>query len=146
MFIFFGVVAVMTTYFVNALEWSYESLWASLAVGALCTNILVVNNLRDVEQDGPAGKNTLGVIFGEDILRWEYVLMIIIAYAIPLHFYFRFAYAAFILLPLLTLPFAYMLLKQVWRSPKTALNKTLERTAQFMIVFSTFFSAGILIG
>src|SRR5699024_4678232 len=61
-FLFFGIVAVMTTYYVNALEWSQDSFWASLAIGALSTNILVVNNLRDVEQDGPAGKNTLGVL------------------------------------------------------------------------------------
>ncbi|HCI71960.1 MAG TPA: 1,4-dihydroxy-2-naphthoate octaprenyltransferase, partial [Balneola sp.] len=57
-FIFFGIVAVMTTYYVNALEWSIDSFWASLAVGALCTNILVVNNLRDVDQDKKAGKKT----------------------------------------------------------------------------------------
>lgn len=145
-FIFFGIVAVMTTYYVNALEWSTASFWASLTVGALSTNILVINNLRDIEQDGPAGKNTLGVMFGEDVLRWEYLAMIAIAFAVPPHFFFRLGFDFFILLPFLTLPFAGFLIYQVWYAPKIELNKTLERTAQFMTLFSILFSIGIYVG
>lgn len=145
-FLFFGIVAVMTTYYVNALEWSWASFWASLAVGALSTNILVVNNLRDVEQDGPAGKNTLGVLFGEDTLRWEYLVMLIVALAIPPHFYFRLNYGGLIFLPFVAVPFAGVLLKQIWTAPKTKLNKTLERTAQFMTVFCILFAIGIMWG
>lgn len=145
-FIFFGIVAVMTTYYVIALEWSEASFWASLSAGALSTNILVVNNLRDVEQDRPAGKNTLGVLFGEDVLRWEYLAMMALAYAIPLHFYFRLAYGLLILLPLLILPLAVMLVKQIWQQPKEQLNRTLEQTAQFMAIFCILFSIGILFG
>lgn len=145
-FIFFGIVAVMTTYYINALEWSVASFWASLTVGALSTNILVVNNLRDVEQDGPAGKNTLGVIFGEAVLRCEYALMLLIAFAVPPHFTFRLNYDFFILLPYCTLPLAGWLLYQVWNAPKTKLNNILERTAQFMTLYSILFSIGIYLG
>ena len=145
-FLFFGIVAVTTTYYVNALTWSYQSFWASLAVGALSTNILVVNNLRDVEQDGPAGKNTLGVIFGENVLRWEYAIMLALAFAILPHFYYRYTYDLMIFLPLISLPFVYALLKQIWQAPKSQLNPTLERTAQFMTLFCILFSLGILIG
>lgn len=143
-FLFFGIVAVMTTYYVITLEWSTASFWASLAVGALSTNILVVNNLRDIEQDGPAGKNTLGVLFGEDVLRWEYLLMLLLAFAIPLHFYFRLGYSVPILMPFLLVPVAAYLLQQVWTAPKGRLNKILERTAQFMTIFCILFSIGIL--
>jgi 1,4-dihydroxy-2-naphthoate octaprenyltransferase len=145
-FLFFGIVAVMTTYYVNALSWSVPSFWASLAVGALSTNILVVNNLRDVEQDGPAGKNTLGVLFGENVLRWEYLLMLGIAFAIPLHFYFQLAYSGLIFLPFFSLPAAGWLLHQVWKAPKEKLNATLEHTAQFMTVYCVLFAAGIVWG
>lgn len=145
-FLFFGIIAVTTTYYVNALEWSAASFWASLSVGALATNILVVNNLRDVEQDGPAGKNTLGVIFGEDILRWEYGIMLFIAFAIPPHFLFRYNYNLFILLPYCTLPLGGLLLYQTWYAPKSKLNTTLERTAQFMTLYSILFSIGIYMG
>lgn len=144
-FIFFGIVAVMGTYYVNALEWSIASFWASLAVGALSTNILVVNNLRDVEQDSLAGKNTLGVLFGEDVLRWEYLLMLLLALSIPLHFYFRMGYSSIIFLPFLTLPFAGVLLKKIWlEQDKRKLNKALEQTAQFMTFFGILFSLGVV--
>ncbi|MCW9707179.1 1,4-dihydroxy-2-naphthoate polyprenyltransferase [Fodinibius salsisoli] len=145
-FIFFGIVAVMGTYYVNALEWTIDSFWASLFVGALSTNILVVNNLRDVEQDGPAGKNTLGVLFGEDVLRWEYLLMMLLALAIPPHFYFRLNYGVAIFLPFLLLPFAVWLVFKIWTiEKKPKLNAVLERTAQFMTAFGLLFSGGILI-
>ncbi len=145
-FLFFGIVAVMTTYYVNTLRWSMPSFWASLAVGALSTNILVVNNLRDVEQDGPAGKNTLGVLFGENVLRWEYLLMMLVAFAIPLHFYFRLGYNGLVFLPFSALPAAGLLIRQIWKAPKDKLNVTLERTAQFMTVYCVLLAAGIISG
>ncbi len=145
-FLFFGIVAVMTTYYVNALEWSLPSFWASCAVGALATNILVVNNLRDIEQDAPAGKNTLGVLFGENVLRWEYAVMMAIAFAIPLHFFFRFEYSGMIFLPYICVPFVYVLLAQVWKAEKKELNNTLKLTGIFMTLFGILFSIGILAG
>lgn len=145
-FVFFGIVAVMGTYYVNALSWSESSFWASLAVGALSTNILVVNNLRDVEQDGSAGKNTLGVLLGEEALRWEYLLMMALALAIPPHFYFRLGSDLIIFIPYLSIPFAWVLVKKVWTEEnKHKLNKTLEQTAQFMILYGVLFSIGILL-
>lgn len=145
-FIFFGLVAVMGTYYVNALEWSIESFWASLAVGALSTNILVVNNLRDIVQDEEAGKNTLGVLFGERALRWEYLLMLVMAGAVPLYLFFALSYNAFILLPFLATPFAGYLLTVIWsEDDKTKLNKTLEQTAGLMTIFGILFSIGIIL-
>lgn len=144
-FIFFGIVAVMGTYYVNALEWSEASFWASLAIGALSTNILVVNNLRDIEQDKPAGKNTLGVLFGENLLRWEYLFMLLLALAIPPHFFFQLGYNILIFLPYLSLPLAVSLLYQIWtEKDKRKFNMTLEQTSRFMAIFGILFSSGIL--
>jgi 1,4-dihydroxy-2-naphthoate octaprenyltransferase len=145
-FIFFGTAAVMTTYYVNALEWSAESFYASLAVGALCVNILVVNNLRDVEQDEKSGKRTLGVLFGETALKLEYLLMVLLAFSIPPHFLFQLNYDAWILLPLATLPIIAIYIYKIWtESDKTRLNTMLERTAQYMVLFGLLFSIGILL-
>lgn len=145
-FIFFGIVAVMGTYYVNALNWKTDAFWASLAVGALSTNILVVNNLRDIEQDGPAGKNTLGVLLGEDALRWEYLLMLLMALAIPPHFYFQLDYGMTAFLPYLLLPLAGRLIHTVWtEEDKRKLNNTLKQTARFMTFFGLLFSTGILL-
>ncbi|MFV1884221.1 MAG: 1,4-dihydroxy-2-naphthoate polyprenyltransferase [Balneola sp.] len=145
-FIFFGIVAVMTTYYVNALQWSESTFWASLAVGALCTNILVINNLRDVEQDAKAGKRTLGVLFGESALKWEYTLMLLLAYAIPLHFFFRLGYEVWIFLPFIVLPIALSQAHKVWtETDKKKLNGLLERTARFMALFGILFTLGIIL-
>ncbi len=145
-FIFFGIVAVMTTFYVNALEWSEASFWASLAVGALCVNILVVNNLRDVEQDKKSGKKTLGVLFGETVLKVEYLLMILLAFAIPPHFLVQLGYNIWILLPFLGLPIAVIFVHRIWtEKDKPKLNPMLERTAQFMVIFGVLFSIGILL-
>ncbi|MDZ7694435.1 MAG: 1,4-dihydroxy-2-naphthoate octaprenyltransferase [Balneolaceae bacterium] len=107
-FIFFGLVAVMGTYYVNALEWSVASFWSSLAIGALSTNILVVNNLRDIEQDRPAGKNTIGVLFGEKALKIEYLLMLLIAFAIPPHLFFWLDFGSLCSCRLLQFPGAFL--------------------------------------
>jgi 1,4-dihydroxy-2-naphthoate polyprenyltransferase len=143
-FIFFGIIAVMGTYYVNALEWSSISFWSSLPVGALCVNILVVNNLRDVEQDRISGKRTLGVLLGETALKWEYLVMLLIAYAIPAYLYLMGGFSIQILLPALSLPLACVLFLHVKNhEDKRTLNLTLERTAQFMVIFGFLFTAGI---
>lgn len=145
-FIFFGIVAVMTTYYVNALEWSEDTFWASLAVGALSTNILVINNLRDVAQDKIAGKRTLGVMFEDAALKWEYTLMVVLAFAIPPHLYFRIDYGVWVFLPFLALPIAFLLTRTVWtETHKPNLNQVLEQTAKFMALFSLLFAIGIIL-
>lgn len=145
-FIFFGIVAVMTTYYVNALAWSVDTFWASLAVGALCTNILVVNNLRDVEQDKIAGKKTLGVLFGETMLKVEYTVMLLLAFSVPPHFYFQLGYGEWIFLPFLILPVALLHTKTIWtETEKRNLNQQLEKTAKFMTLFGLLFSIGIIL-
>lgn len=145
-FLFFGIIAVTATYYVNALAWSVTSFWASLVPGSLAVNILVVNNLRDIEQDRAANKKTLGVLFGENFLRWEYIIMLLVALAVPPHFYFRLGYDAFIFLPYLTLPVAFILIRQVWHAPKPQLNNTLKYTGIYLTLFGILFSLGILMG
>lgn len=145
-FIFFGFVAVMGTYYVNALEWSALSFWASIPVGALCVNILVVNNLRDIDQDRVANKRTLGVLFGEKALLLEYVTMLCISYLAPVAIYLTYSVSAWIFLPLLSLPEAYRLNQLIWKNrDKRTLNNTLGQTARLMFLFGILFSAGFII-
>jgi 1,4-dihydroxy-2-naphthoate octaprenyltransferase len=145
-FIFFGIIAVMGTYYVNALEWSSISFWISLPVGALCVNILVVNNLRDVVQDKLSGKRTLGVLFGEMALKIEYLSMLAIAFIIPVFLYHFHDFSLWIMLSYLGLPIARKLNSQVWyNQDKRTLNQTLERTAQFMVLYGILFSIGTLL-
>ncbi len=145
-FIYFGIVATIATVFVHTASWEPMAFWASLIPGALSTNILVVNNLRDVDQDRISGKKTLGVLLGEKALKWEYTLLLILAYAIPPHFYVHFDATLWIFLPYLCSPLAYLLLRTVWHhKEKKVLNRTLERTAAFMFVFGILFVTGLLL-
>ena len=146
-FIFFGFVAVAGTYYVNTLEFSSESIWASLAAGALTTSILVVNNLRDTESDKKTGKKTLGVMFGDRFLKYEYVFLMALAFAIPPHFRFRLGYENIVLLPMLLLPFTLYLSYKIWtNSSKPELNRLLGQTAIHLLLFSILFAAGIISG
>lgn len=143
-FLFFGLAAVMGTYYVMALRWSAESFWVALAVGALAVNLLVVNNLRDVETDRKAGKRTLGVLFGETVLKAEYTLMVLLAYAIPPHLFVQEGYRWTVFLPVLALPMLAAPIRQVWtHTDKRALNEVLVTTGAFLSVFSLLLALGI---
>lgn len=146
-FIFFGVVAVTGTYYVNALQWSVEALWISLPIGALATNILVVNNLRDVETDARSSKHTLGVLLGEGFLKAEYAVMLVLAYGIPVWLLITGGYTFWILLPFISLPLAMILYRRLLGvTDKSLLNPHLGRTAQLMGLFGVLLSAGIVLG
>lgn len=145
-FIFFGFVAVMGTYYVNTLEWGMQSAILSIPVGALCVNILVVNNLRDVKQDTISGKRTLGVLFGEKALQAEYAGLLLLSFVALIWLYAVNGFSLWIFLPIISLPVAFHLLKQVFfHTDKRILNNTLERTAQYMIIFGILLAAGILL-
>ena len=145
-FVYFGIVATMTTYYLNTLEWSSASFWASVIPGALSTNILVVNNLRDVAQDKLSGKKTLGVLLGEKALKWEYTLLLGLALEIPPYFFFHLDASYYIFLPYLCVPLSLKLLAEIWlHQKKSTLNGTLEKTAAFMFVYGVLFAVGLLI-
>ena len=78
-FLFFGVVAVVGSYFVQTEELSWEAFALSVPVGLLASAILVVNNVRDIDTDRRAGKRTLAVKLGRDrraracSRRWSYL-------------------------------------------------------------------------
>lgn len=83
-FVFFGLVAVGGTYWVQALDFSADVLLAGAGIGALNTAILVANNLRDIDSDAAAGKRTLAVRLGRSATRVEYVALLAGAFAVPL--------------------------------------------------------------
>lgn len=82
-FVFFGLIAVSGTYYVQALDFTWEALWAGAGVGALSTAILVVNNLRDIPTDRESGKRTLAVRLGTLGTRLEYLAALLLGAAVP---------------------------------------------------------------
>lgn len=145
-FLFFGLVAVTGTYYVNALEWSIHAVWLAIPVGSLCVNILVVNNLRDIEQDRETGKRTLGVLLGERALKAEYALMLLAAWIVLPLLLLLYDYNRWILLPWASSPVAWPLLKIVWcHESKEILNDTLARTGKLMVLYGLLLAIGLLL-
>ncbi|WP_244931261.1 1,4-dihydroxy-2-naphthoate polyprenyltransferase [Nocardioides sp. W7] len=78
-FVFFGLVAVVGTTYVQTQTWELAALYAAVGIGALACAILVVNNLRDIPTDTVAGKRTLAVVLGDRRTRLLYVALVVAA-------------------------------------------------------------------
>ena len=75
-FVFFGLVAVIGTSYVQTRHWEASAVYAAVGIGAIACAILVANNLRDIPTDRGAGKITLAVRLGDDRTRLFYVLLL----------------------------------------------------------------------
>lgn len=144
-FIFFGIVGTVGTYYLHAQQFTFLAFLISLPVGALITNILIVNNYRDIEEDKTAGKITLAVVLGKEFSRYEYIFFILVSFFVPFLLHFKYDFSFWIFLPYLTLPLAITLVKMIYSLNGTQLNKTLELSAKFSAFFGILFSFGILL-
>ncbi len=142
--LFFGLVAVCGTVYVQALQVPVAAWWSGLAVGALATAILVTNNLRDLEGDALAGKRTLAVRFGPRFARLEYAALLLFAHLATLPLVPHLG--LWPLLSWLALPLAVTVLRSVWRGEGAALNASLAATARLLLVFGVLLSVGIVLG
>jgi 1,4-dihydroxy-2-naphthoate octaprenyltransferase len=144
-FAFFGIVGTMGTYYLHLQEFTVLSFLISLPVGALITNILVINNYRDIDEDREANKNTLVVKLGKKFARFQIVSSIIISYVILFILYTQYNFNFWIFLPLSTIPIAYVQIKMLYTLKGTQLNKTLELSAKYAALFGLLFSVGIIL-
>ncbi|MEF8819954.1 MAG: 1,4-dihydroxy-2-naphthoate polyprenyltransferase [Haloferacaceae archaeon] len=155
-FVFFGLVAVAGTTYVQAASvvagvpvapppgtLSLDAVVAGVAPGAMATNVLVVNNVRDRDEDAETGKRTLAVRFGRGAARAEYVGLLALAYLVPVYFALS-GYGLWTLLPLLSLPVAATVAKPVLTETSgAALNPALERTGKLLALYAALFAAGL---
>ena len=144
-FVFFGLVAVCGTYYVQVGGINSSVLWASIPIGLLITAILVVNNLRDIDTDEGAGKKTLAVRLGVTGTQLEYSFCIFGAYVVPLCMWIVGMESAWISLVLLSSPMALSLVRKVWYERGRDLNPALARTGQLALLYSFLFSAGVIL-
>lgn len=144
-FFFFGIVGTVGTYYLHAQQFTSLAFLISLPVGALITNILIVNNYRDIEEDKTAGKNTLAVLFGREFSRYEYVFFILVSFFIPFLLHFKYDFNIWIFLPYITLPLAITLVKMIYALTGIQLNKTLELSAKFSALYGLLLSIGIIL-
>ena len=143
-FIFFGLVAVPGTYYLQTGSVTEFSLWLGAVMGMLITSILVVNNLRDRDADIISGKKTLAVRFGKTFSKIQFILLVMLPFVLPFHLWRQWNKMSF-LLTLFTLPIAVHLIIQLFNNTGADLNKVLASTARFLFIFTLLLSAGLII-
>ncbi len=137
-FIFFGVVATVGTYFIHVDSVSREVILVSFAMGAIACAILVLNNLRDLEKDAAVNKRTLAVVMGDkstrDLYKWLMFFALIIAVALS---FFSFYY----LLGLIALPLVAKSVRAVSNGASgPALIQLLANTGRIQIIYAVALS------
>jgi 1,4-dihydroxy-2-naphthoate polyprenyltransferase len=145
-FLFFGLVAVNGSYYVQLEELDWFPFGLSVSIGCLATAILVVNNIRDIDTDRRAGKRTLAVRIGRDATRRLYLALVGVAYLTLLITLLAndgpwWAALGFLSLPLVV-PAAQPVLSRV---DGPSLNQALATTGALLAAFSLTVSAGLLI-
>ena len=145
-FIFFGLVAVDTTFYVQAGGLAPDATSCAAAIGLLAANILVVNNYRDAETDARAGKKTLVVRFGRKFALWQYALSHVVALLCPVAL-LLYGYHWPVLLPLALAPWAAWLTRRLAISREPAAQiALLGATAGYLAVYGGLLSAGLVLG
>ncbi|MEZ5316368.1 MAG: 1,4-dihydroxy-2-naphthoate octaprenyltransferase [Vicinamibacterales bacterium] len=146
-FLFFGVVSVAGTYYVQAVSFSADAVALSLPIGALITNILIIDDIRDRAFDADKGKRTIAVRFGVRWSRIEFLASLAAAYLLPFWFWRGRGLGVAVLLPLATLPWAVAVLRHVWTHDRFAdLVPMTPRAARLMLLYALLLSAGVAIG
>jgi 1,4-dihydroxy-2-naphthoate octaprenyltransferase len=145
-FLFFGIVAVAGSFFVQVERLTWEAFALAVPVGLLASAILVVNNVRDIDSDRRAGKRTLAVRLGRERTRVMYAVIVYLAYLLtPVTWLFG-PTTAWVLLPWVTLPLAASVIRIVRnRTDGPSLNGALAQSGMLQLAFCMLLSAGLLL-
>jgi 1,4-dihydroxy-2-naphthoate octaprenyltransferase len=155
-FLFFGTVSVLGAYYVQAAVVLGPEHWraalpltaiaVSLPIGALITNILIIDDIRDYEFDTVKGKITVAVRFGKIYSRCEFVALLLFAYLAPFWLWQSFDFSAWVLLPLLTLPLAVLIARAVWTKDRfIELVPMTPRMAMLTVAYSICLAVGLAV-
>ena len=145
-FLFFGIVAVAGSYFVQTTHLIWEAFALAVPVGLLAAAILVVNNVRDIDSDRRAGKRTLAVRLGRERTRTMFAAIVYLAFVLaPVTWIFG-PLKAWVLLAWLTLPLAARVVRVVRnRVDGPSLNGALAQSGMLQLAFCTLLSVGLLL-
>ncbi len=144
--LFFGILAVAGTVYVQTGQVDIRALIAGISPGLISTGILVVNNLRDIAQDTRSGRQNLIVRFGLRFGRWEYTFCMLGAAVVPFVLYLYAARPVITLLPSVCVLLALPVLWTVWNREGAILNRALAQTAAILLVFCLLFGVGWILG
>jgi 1,4-dihydroxy-2-naphthoate octaprenyltransferase len=141
-FVFFGLVATMGTYYAQTGELTLNSLLVAIPMGSLSCALLAINNLRDRAADELVGKRTLAVRLGDASARRAFIALLLIA-----HISVLFLMKPWALLTLLLLPMTFSLIKAIRAGAQGAqLIPLLGKTGKLQLRFAILLSLGLLLG
>jgi 1,4-dihydroxy-2-naphthoate octaprenyltransferase len=145
-FLFFGIVAVAGSFFVQVERLDWEAFALAVPVGLLAAGLLMVNNIRDIDTDRRASKRTLAVRLGRDRARTLFGVTVYLAYVlVPVTWAFG-PLSPWLLLAWLTLPLAARVVRVVRnRTDGVSLNGALAQTGMLQLAFCTLLAAGLLL-
>lgn len=138
--IFFGIVPVCLTYYVETQQWSWQLLRGGVAIGLLGANVLIVNNYRDVEDDVAVGKHTLAVIMGRKAMTVLYAVNAIAAIALMMPDWWCPTQCWSLVFPALAAVGAIAIAAAMSRRRGASLTPLLGMTAMLMCLYSAAFA------
>ena len=145
-FIFFGLVATIGTVYVETNRVTGLSVLLGCAMGCLATAILVLNNLRDIDTDAAAGKRTLATRIGRDKTRILLLILVTVAFAVPVVVFVTNQAGATVLLILLAIPIAAVPVRIGLASTAAPdLVRALKRMAVAQLAYALLFTLGVLL-
>ncbi len=145
-FLFFGIVAVAGSFFVQVTHLNWEAFALAVPVGLLASAILVVNNYRDIDSDRRANKRTLAVRLGRGGTRTMFAVIVYLAYLLATVTWIFGPLKPWLLLSWLTLPLAADIVRTVRnRTDGPSLNQALAHTGLLQLAFCVLLSAGLLL-
>ena len=144
-FVVMGPIMVGATFYVQTGAITQETIWLSMSVGGLVTAIMVVNNLRDQDEDRQNGRLTLVTLAGAPMVRLGYLLLVAFAFAIPA--WLMTSMSPWLGLSWLSLPLALKLAVQIWsQKNQEAMHAALRGTAALHLLFGLMLTVGLLVG
>jgi len=142
-FVFFGLVAVVGTAYVQTGHLTWLAIGSGVPIGLLIVALLVVNNLRDIPTDAESGKRTLGVVLGEPRTRALYIACLLVPFAVTVVLA---VVHPWLLLVLVALPLALPSVRQVASGATgPALIPALGATGKLQIAFGVLFTIGLVV-
>jgi len=145
-FLFFGLVAVCTTFYVQAGFPPMDVWLAAIAIGCLAANILVANNYRDAETDAKAGKRTTVVRFGKRFARMQFTFAHLVSLMIPMVLLIR-GHSAWVLISWILLPLAFRQVRSLGNARSAPeLITLLGATGKYLALYAVALSLGVMLG
>jgi 1,4-dihydroxy-2-naphthoate octaprenyltransferase len=142
-FVFFGLIAVCGTYYVQTLSLAPAAGIAAAAIGLLAADVLLVNNTRDIDHDVTTGRHTLAVVLGRRNAMRMHASLVLVPFALAALLAWR--VSPWFALPLIALPAAWRLTRDVAATMTgAAMNALLFRSVKLELIFGALLSLGAI--